>query len=1248
MNVDDNIDIVINDDINSVSGDYTDVDESSLRSPPPLSLPSSPRSPPPPSSPPPPLPPLPPPSSPPPPLPNANNVNTAQQYLQEINVFIEKIMKDVNEVKKALNDAKKAETDIKNAETNADLNIARDSLVSAVSNVNYAYENAKIELHEAYNVFGNIKSITEPGPVTIKKADLDVLKKIMNDATIKIESANKSVNDILSKKKEVEKLLLKIKPIKAIKAIFNSVKNTITSKPKLYCYDYFNSIKKTEYPYIPPNNKQIITNFEYDNKFLNIENDKLYAYFLQNVNVYSLADNHYNLIKYLNSLVDLNILDEKIKNNNIITIKNINRNLESSPYINYIKKMNAIPSFIIKKNIFEIKNYLDNFLIENSNVYILSEKNIKYLCYYYELVIEYYIFNTFVKFVINTNNNIYINTQIYKFSKIKINNNKYEIELNSNNDYTKNIIDIINEIEEYFNSNNITPNNIIDNYINYINDIYENNKSLFDEFKKFDKIKKKYIDALETKNIENEKTSDIADKDYNNNLIENIKKTFNLKENLDNYLLYLKSIDDILITIFIKNKIPYKKLAIYGGGDINNYKKRLIEILNKIREEKKEKLKLYKYNSWKIPDFIKKIPDFIKEPSTETKIVRDKIENIETEDIENKRKIRNNIEIDKIKNELTLLSKTKENEKYNTQIIVLAKKLKELVENTIDYDSIIANIPNLKERIEGIEANITIKTAETKNKLNIKIEELKKKELEKETEIADVLNANSETIKDYETQIKTSNEKYDNEIKIKQDAINAATSLSAKKDLETEIFKLKREKQYAENKIKKNIEQYKDPKRIKELEKDLKDIKYKSSKEINNSLDDLKKLNKEEYETYNKTIEDQPDVNNIINTVDFDRYIDIFNNILFMILIISILFVLLIFTISIINLILIVSYIILDIIYLIFNNNHIYNSSFEYSLMDCIYCTKDDYSKEKLYIFLEQYFTLKTLNIVFYAFIIVLFIIALYLILYLYSEMYNKKFKGSLNKIEQSFLVIFTYILIFVIIHIGLYQIIFQNFIIKYYNKANTNEKTIDNIILSNIIIDDDFYNIITKNNYSDINDFISNKISSDINSLSKYLLIYNIYTYISTYISNTEDNINNLKNYLTSKDNNISFYSLLNMQNTSVMQKYYENLDFYQNIADNNDDTNKEINTQIQNLNNNINDINKYIINKNSTSVPMYYIFLYCLLIVIISALFVYMILTSIIKSSNYFPESVKYLINKLMNIITTIFNYINNIYNY
>jgi len=405
--------------------------------------------------------------------------------------------------------------------------------------------------------------------------------------------------------------------------------------------------------------------------------------------------------------------------------------------------------------------------------------------------------------------------------------------------------------------------------------------------------------------------------------------------------------------------------------------------------------------------------------------------------------------------------------------------------------------------------------------------------------------------------------------------------------------------------------------------------------------------------TENKIIKD--------NEIYFDNYVTVFKYALRGLSIIGIVLLLGVVVLSLISLFLLIYYMILNLISLFINTNSTKNTSLDFIYKNIVKCTKENYSYDIFNILYEQSYSLALFQLGIYAVYLLLIYFLLYVFLVIYSSAMSYKFIGSLNEIDKNFKVL-TMICIYVIYgfgHFMIYKLIFKKCSFIPYNDIQNNEKELDKlissyIIISNsnsILIDDDFFEALyDSSRIEEINTLFYNGIITENkdNCLTQKIIIYNLYKYLREYIV-FDDNIKSLfKEYCTSYEdkplytdgNNsevpVTFISLLNNHEVKLIRKYHEDLPFYNNIPDDKLESFNKLNLSISEK---IKAINMKIVNYKGTGMPFLFTIIYILIIVFYNIIFFYIILVIVVSDDKNedFPSVIT---DALLSIKVYIFN--------
>ena len=344
----------------------------------------------------------------------------------------------------------------------------------------------------------------------------------------------------------------------------------------------------------------------------------------------------------------------------------------------------------------------------------------------------------------------------------------------------------------------------------------------------------------------------------------------------------------------------------------------------------------------------------------------------------------------------------------------------------------------------------------------------------------------------------------------------------------------------------------------------------------------------------------------------------------------------------------IIYYMIIDIYKNIFNHNNIYSSSNKYLFLNKF--KEKDGENDMLYISMEQNYIWKSGIMFLIITIISLLVLFTFIFLMTYAYFGKKKVNGSIIDLNFELYIIFAAIFIFILIKYAVFIYYYKLFLTGFYTQINGKTSEIDNYIYkiiypdyngsnSDVMVDIEIFNYLNNNDIDLFNNKINNLIiENDKVKLKSFLLLYTLYRYFTTNITKDDDDFLKIIEYLGGgKDKeNISFTSLLNIQNKRIIEKYYEELNFFENFNENNQDIYTNV---ISELNNDINDINKFILNSETPDIPFIYLLIYIIINFIISLVFIIIIII-IVKDSKTLPEIIIKYINILYDFIMKIIN--------
>jgi len=379
------------------------------------------------------------------------------------------------------------------------------------------------------------------------------------------------------------------------------------------------------------------------------------------------------------------------------------------------------------------------------------------------------------------------------------------------------------------------------------------------------------------------------------------------------------------------------------------------------------------------------------------------------------------------------------------------------------------------------------------------------------------------------------------------------------------------------------------------------------------------------------------------DTIYFDSNISLFRIALKYIIIISVLILIGILLISIVSILILIYDTIMYIISLFVNPNMTKAFSMDYLSKNIIKCSKNNYNDDRYYILTEQKQNLILFNIGAYTIYLLLFYIFFYILHVFYANVSRKFLKGNIYDIDNkgTYLIIIAILIIYSIIHFAIYKIFFKQFIYIPYREIDNKEIEIDNKIAEyiliktqnnnneiTILVDDNFFDILFDfSRIDELNTIFLNGINSNNadGCLEQKIIIYNLYMYLREYVTFDNNMQNYFKEYCTTLGNNkplykgtnnhITFLSLLNNNEIKMIKKYHEELDFYNNISNENIEYYNILN---KNIDKKIKEINSYIITYNKTIIPFFLSILYIFMIFIFNFIVVYIIIIYILKSDN------------------------------
>ena len=410
------------------------------------------------------------------------------------------------------------------------------------------------------------------------------------------------------------------------------------------------------------------------------------------------------------------------------------------------------------------------------------------------------------------------------------------------------------------------------------------------------------------------------------------------------------------------------------------------------------------------------------------------------------------------------------------------------------------------------------------------------------------------------------------------------------------------------------------------------------------------------------------------NEINFDNYVTIFKYALRGLSLIGVIMLFGIVILSLISLFLVIYYLVLNLISLFVNVNTIKGTSLDFFYKNITKCTKDNYKEDIFNIFYEQSYSLGLFQLSIYTVYLLLIYGLLYVFLIIYASIMSYKFVGSLNQIDESFIVL-VMILVFVIYgfgHFKIYKMIFKTCAFIPYDNVNTQEIELDELILKNIIInnpnsssnnsssvliDNNFFNALYDSSRMDeINSFFYNEIMAGKREtcVKQKIIIYNIYRYLKEYIVFDNDMKELFKEYCTTSAENkpvyintntaVTFISMLNNQEIKLIKKYHEELPFYNSIPDDKLEFFNDLNLSIGDA---LKAINIKIVNYKGTISPFLFTLLYVIIIVIYNIVFFYIIISIMLseKAVDVYPPIVLEGASTINNLFfKPVIDYINN----
>lgn len=412
------------------------------------------------------------------------------------------------------------------------------------------------------------------------------------------------------------------------------------------------------------------------------------------------------------------------------------------------------------------------------------------------------------------------------------------------------------------------------------------------------------------------------------------------------------------------------------------------------------------------------------------------------------------------------------------------------------------------------------------------------------------------------------------------------------------------------------------------------------------------------------------------NEIYWKDYIFLFKIVLTSFVYLCIVTIIFIFFLSILGLLTFIYDLIENLFILFINRNNGYGinaNSLDYRFKDIIKCSRDNFSYDRFYILNGQRQNITIFNICSYIIYCLIFYIMLYVLILMYSKIIEKQLIGDISEIDPNYPFIILAIIFFAysLIHLFIYKYIFRDLVFRPYKRLDNEEIEIDKIIdkhililnqnsedSNDILIDNDFFDLIfDASRIDELNKYFLMEINNKNLSkcLTQKIMIYNLYNYFHEYLifdKNIQDlfieyctnDYTNKPPYDPKKPDGFkaTFISLININETKLIRKYHEELEYNEQITDENLEFYNNINKIVDKA---IGEINSKIISYNKTSLPFIITILYIILILVFNFGILYLILTliTIKKEESPFNQYIVLVSEYLMNyIFNPIVNYI------
>ena len=337
---------------------------------------------------------------------------------------------------------------------------------------------------------------------------------------------------------------------------------------------------------------------------------------------------------------------------------------------------------------------------------------------------------------------------------------------------------------------------------------------------------------------------------------------------------------------------------------------------------------------------------------------------------------------------------------------------------------------------------------------------------------------------------------------------------------------------------------------------------------------------------------------------------------------------------SFLSLVILIYDIIKNIITLFVNSaNSTNNLSIDYISKSIINCSKDNYDDDRFYILTVQKQNLTIFNLGAYTLYLLILYLITYFVLVFYSNTMKYVFVGSIYDIDNNFVYLFIiiFLIVYSFIHLLIFKFVFKPYVYIPYKTIDEEEIKIDEMIAKFIIVKTNQDIIIKFNDFFDLLydaskiDELSNYFLREIKNedsegcLEQKLIIYNLYEYLRQYVYFDEDFKYKFKQYCSTEGQNkptydngesVTFISMLKKDEIKIISNFHEELNFINNLEDNNIEFYNKLNIEVSNK---IKEINTIIITHNKTSLPFFITIIYIVIIFLFNFIFIYLIIKQI-----------------------------------